>query len=887
MSPRPAALLIALLALLLGCQHATPVSPAATATPTEVPAAIPVQNELAPFGLLAIDLDLASLNAAGRVIDLSPRTAQTGLESVNLTSYLGTAPCHDCIRVTSVKRAPTGELLLTIGIRHPFPKPDLTQPASAKNRLDLHVYDVEGVLLFNDYRDKVDFPILGQSAADTFVVNADGWSSYLTPSILEPLGLGLTLYPYKVFFRDYTDGTFDPLTGYADPLFPRGANVMPQGSWESEATYALDLPASGSRRLYLYAQASWGQASRPPATKLAPVYRVPQFCKKAASEVSVAVTANNLEEGVTDSTATVQVQVLDHSEGIAAGPGLAEMKYVSNVDRFDLECPGLVSTRVIVSDPIPTGGDPRDPANPLTYEITVPNSAGAPSGEYRAILRVRDSYPAGQTDAPFNGKDVLDAPGTAADPLANARTLTEYATYAVFTIVVAGTACPTSPVWEANTPPDPVLGLTYSYQFVADNGTGAITYRLKSGTLPHGMTLGSDGLLAGLPQVRADFFTSFPITVEATDSCATPKSIEKSLTLRLNLQPLTFVYFDIGQGHATLLYTAGKAMLIDTGPSDRPRAERIRDYITSHNLDLKYLVGTHFHGDHIGGVAYILCGADRKPGRAGINDDGDATTDDFEDAEEYGWPGSDDLVPDSSFDNENDDSSQSSDRIWVAATQGSHVPWSTTLLNDPTLFNFNNNAMNVWIAAGDRALFTGSNPGADPDDENSNSVVTIISYGGFDTELGGDLVGSTGGGGTNVETGLAQALAGAGQSLDVMLAHHHGSRYSSNDVWLTTLKPEVIMIQCGADNSYGHPHQELLTRIDNDLFSIANPILQQIYMITTGTSDPRTFDGVPIASSPLVTLGNPSDITVVTDGRFYTVTENGETQGYDVDLALP
>lgn len=49
---------------------------------------------------------------------------------------------------------------------------------------------------------------------------------------------------------------------------------------------------------------------------------------------------------------------------------------------------------------------------------------------------------------------------------------------------------------------------------------------------------------------------------------------------------------------------------------------------------------------------------------------------------------------------------------------------------------------------------------------------------------------------------------------DVYVAAHHGSRYSSSEEFLTNIKPENIIISCGKDNSYGHPHDEALERFN-------------------------------------------------------------------------
>jgi len=48
---------------------------------------------------------------------------------------------------------------------------------------------------------------------------------------------------------------------------------------------------------------------------------------------------------------------------------------------------------------------------------------------------------------------------------------------------------------------------------------------------------------------------------------------------------------------------------------------------------------------------------------------------------------------------------------------------------------------------------------------------------------------------------------------DVLKMGHHGSRYSSKEDSLDAVSPEVVVISCGYDDAYGHPHNETLERL--------------------------------------------------------------------------
>lgn len=50
--------------------------------------------------------------------------------------------------------------------------------------------------------------------------------------------------------------------------------------------------------------------------------------------------------------------------------------------------------------------------------------------------------------------------------------------------------------------------------------------------------------------------------------------------------------------------------------------------------------------------------------------------------------------------------------------------------------------------------------------------------------------------------------------VDVLKVGHHGSSTSSSEEFLQIVTPSVSIISCGAGNSYGHPHEEALERLE-------------------------------------------------------------------------
>ena len=49
--------------------------------------------------------------------------------------------------------------------------------------------------------------------------------------------------------------------------------------------------------------------------------------------------------------------------------------------------------------------------------------------------------------------------------------------------------------------------------------------------------------------------------------------------------------------------------------------------------------------------------------------------------------------------------------------------------------------------------------------------------------------------------------------VDILKVAHHGSRFSSSDAFLAAVSPELALISCGKNNSYGHPAKETLDRL--------------------------------------------------------------------------
>lgn len=122
----------------------------------------------------------------------------------------------------------------------------------------------------------------------------------------------------------------------------------------------------------------------------------------------------------------------------------------------------------------------------------------------------------------------------------------------------------------------------------------------------------------------------------------------------------------------------------------------------------------------------------------------------------------------------------------------------------------------VWVSAGDawesgsvRFLCLHPERESGTMNENAYSECFYVDFGDFTLLLTGDVEGS------GEEALLAELQRrGIGQ-LDLLKIAHHGSRNSTTEEFLQQLHPGTAIISCGSNNRYGHPHAELLNRLES------------------------------------------------------------------------
>ena len=128
-------------------------------------------------------------------------------------------------------------------------------------------------------------------------------------------------------------------------------------------------------------------------------------------------------------------------------------------------------------------------------------------------------------------------------------------------------------------------------------------------------------------------------------------------------------------------------------------------------------------------------------------------------------------------------------------------------------------------------------PNSDAYDElNSYSIVVLLTYGERKFLFMGDAE-------SDSEQEILERFGNV--TADVLKCGHHGSSTSTSQAFLDRVSPEYAVISCGRDNSYGHPHQETLERLDRKNVTVYRTD-QQHTVIASCDGEKLTLDAVDI-----------------------------------------
>jgi len=216
------------------------------------------------------------------------------------------------------------------------------------------------------------------------------------------------------------------------------------------------------------------------------------------------------------------------------------------------------------------------------------------------------------------------------------------------------------------------------------------------------------------------------------------------------------VFLDVGQGDAILIQDGEEQVLIDGGRDGLQLLSRLGRYVPFWDRNIEVVVATHPDSDHIGGLPSVL---------RNYQVDTIMTNGQMSDTE----------------------TSRLFEELARTKARRHLVVAEETEIRFPT---------------GARLYFLyplTPIPPESPIETNEGSLVARLDF--MDTSFlfTGDL--------PHEEDALLNI-----QPVDVLKVAHHGSRFSTSDTFLDSLKPREAIISVG-ENSYGHPHPDVLMNL--------------------------------------------------------------------------
>jgi len=395
-----------------------------------------ISSGMGILGLFQMHLDPSNIN--GELTSLRRSSLTDVLEVVDITNFLQLAPCTDCVKLKSISLDSDSHLVVSIGIKHPFDAGNPLKPVTGRNRADLHVFNVEGIVVSD--ATGTSFPGLGEKISGLKLLSADGFTGYLDDSLDEIFSTDATIHPYVLHFDDYSVGNFDagnPMGFQSVTKPPPSGNlVMAMGCDYNYQDYVFDLDSPVD--LIFAVGCTYAVSAATKQARFNPEYRIPQHNKKAASEVRLEIISNDLKGEDAASTAQIEVNVVDISHGIPVGDALNEMLADSSVKDIRIDVPCVMSSVLVIDGSSSISGTGHNLSDPLIYEGTITNSAGALEGSYAGLVKVTDNYAPGKNGFPLlDGMDGIKRVDPTDNPLEGLFEIAEFATYQVFSIDVA------------------------------------------------------------------------------------------------------------------------------------------------------------------------------------------------------------------------------------------------------------------------------------------------------------------------------------------------------------------------------------------------------------------------------------------------------------------
>jgi competence protein ComEC len=242
--------------------------------------------------------------------------------------------------------------------------------------------------------------------------------------------------------------------------------------------------------------------------------------------------------------------------------------------------------------------------------------------------------------------------------------------------------------------------------------------------------------------------------------CAVMLGLALLLTSLTPRRGLAVTALDVGQGQSIVLSLGAATAVVDCGGSGFPSAAvSAAEYIQAEaSPPIELLILTHFHSDHANGVPELL--ARETVGTLVIPDPDLGGRDELTDAV-----------------------------LGAAEERGIEV----IIVSETTAIEFGEAALTIYPPLGDGS------------EENEFGLTILATYGEWDALITGDM---------RTETELLLLEREELPDIELLVAGHHGSKYSNSEDLLEVTRPEAALISAGARNRYGHPAPETLERLE-------------------------------------------------------------------------
>lgn len=219
-----------------------------------------------------------------------------------------------------------------------------------------------------------------------------------------------------------------------------------------------------------------------------------------------------------------------------------------------------------------------------------------------------------------------------------------------------------------------------------------------------------------------------------------------------NENNLHVYYIDVGQADSILIVNQNHSALIDAGNNDD--GKNVVNFIKSKGINkLDYIVGTHPHEDHIGGLDDVINNIDV-------------------------------------------------DKIYLPKIQTNTKTYENVLQaiqnKNKKISSFNKGDK---FTIGNANLEVMTDSILDKNNLNLSSNIIRMEFNGTSFLFTGDA-----------ETENEKTIKW--QQTDILKVGHHGSTTSTSQNFLNQIKPKYAIISVGKDNDYGHPNEKILERLE-------------------------------------------------------------------------